>query len=76
MPVTSLPPSPLVVADTRADRRGLPQGSVVVRVVPHVREPFAAQGGPGATPRLPDRNIPAHIGANHGGDRPGTGDPR
>jgi hypothetical protein len=76
MPAPSLPPSPFVCVDTRADCRGLPHGAVVVRVGAPVRERPAAPATPRATPRLPDRNIPAHIGADDGGDVPGPGDLR
>jgi hypothetical protein len=76
MPTPSLPSSPLLVADTGVDGRGLPHGAVVVRVVAHPRARPADHGTPRATPRLLDRNIPAQNDADHDLGLPGPGDPR
>jgi hypothetical protein len=54
----------MLVVDPLADRRRLPAGSVVVRVVPEVRAPAADARTPRATPRSPTRHIPAQMSAD------------
>jgi hypothetical protein len=65
MPVTAMPASPpsspLIAVDTLADARGLPRGSVVVRIVAPARPALSRPPASGArvTPPSSTRHIPA-----------------